>query len=51
MSQDNEYNEYNEYNNTLNDINDLPSLEEELLQYDVVSPFTKKLINTTRSAE
>lgn len=51
MSQDNEYNEYNEYNNTLNDINDLPPLEEELLQYDVVSPFTKKLINTTRSAE
>ena len=35
----------------LNDISDLPPLEEELLQYDVVSPFTKKLINTTRSAE
>lgn len=44
--------QYNDiYDNTLNDINNLPNIEEELLQYDVVSPFTKKLINTTRSAE
>lgn len=46
-----QYNEYDVYNDTLNDINELPPIEEELLQYDVVSPFTKKLINTTRSAE
>lgn len=46
-----QYNEYDVYNDTLNDINELPSIEKELLQYDVVSPFTKKLINTTRSAK
>ena len=46
-----QYNEYDVYNDTLNDINELPPIEEELLQYDVVSPFTKKLINTTRSSE
>lgn len=46
-----QYNEYDVYNDTLNDINELPSIEKELIQYDVVSPFTKKLINTTRSAK
>lgn len=46
-----QYNEYGVYNDTLNGISELPPLEEELLQHGVVSSFTKKLINTTRSAE
>lgn len=46
MSQFDNYSEL--YQNTLEN---LSSIEEEILKYNTVSPYTKKLINTTRSAE